>query len=149
MPLLPDEPHVAPSSDPYVRIREQIESADARLNPDEDDLALADEFLIPTEAQREAGREFARRILGAAVEMALGELRVPRFGSGGDGSIGLHWRSAHAEMLIVLPPRPDDQITYYGDTPDGAEVKGSIGVDDPIGFIAEWLAEYDRPKADR
>jgi hypothetical protein len=123
-------------------IKTIVDYADARLAPTEDDLASADEFPIPSDEMRAAGRELAKRILAAII--GRNYLMVPTFEAGGDGGIGLHWRTDRIELLATLSPR-SNIARYYGETVDGSTIKGDIKPDSPLGFLAQWLVENAFP----
>ena len=129
-------------ADRAQRIANLVQVADARLEPDEDDIALADEFPIPTIETRLRARALATRILERFADETRASALMPRFEAGGDGGVGLHWRKGQIELLLTVPPQPSERIQFYGDTHSGASVKGYLAESDPIGFLAQWLVEH-------
>lgn len=51
---------------------------------------------------------------------------APRVLPGPDGSIDLHWQIGDRELLLNVPADQDAPATYFGDSPMGEVVKGSL-----------------------
>jgi hypothetical protein len=123
------------------RIAALIESAEALLQPDEDDHACADDYPIASDETRSAAKDLAYRIAKAAFEMDVSRPLVPRFAAAGD--VDLHWRTERAELLVTVPADPKKTVLFYGDTPGGASIKGSLHMDDNVDFLARWLVDHE------
>lgn len=120
-----------------------LETAAARLNPDEDDLIYAEEFSIPSDVTRSRASVLAHRIVKSGMDRQSWRLLVPRFEAGSDGAVGLHWRTNCVELLIVIPPTDAERIDYFGDTPSGAKIKGELAGQESVTFLAEWLGAHE------
>ena len=69
---------------------------------------------------------------------------VPYIDPGPRGSIDLHWKHAHCELLINVPADAHLPPTYYGDDYGNSIVKGKL---DSIGnrrVVAVWLLEHQQ-----
>jgi hypothetical protein len=55
------------------------------------------------------------------------EMPVPRILPGPSGSIDLHWRLTHFEMLVNIPADPTASVRFFGDDRAKSAVKGTIG----------------------
>lgn len=71
-------------------------------------------------------------------------LPIPRILPGPDGSIDLHWKAAHGEVLLNIPANINAMAGYYGDSTSGACIKGKLPLaSDEIGLsilatVAAW-----------
>jgi hypothetical protein len=59
-----------------------------------------------------------------------------------DGSIDLHWKLPHRELLINISPTDDKWATYYGDNRLGWNtVQGKLNIEAPNYWLFVWLTE--------
>jgi hypothetical protein len=59
-----------------------------------------------------------------------------------DGSIDLHWKLPHRELLINISPTDDKWATYYGDNRLGWNtVEGKLDIQAPNQWLFVWLTE--------
>jgi len=154
IPRLPEVPRVAeirpPHSkigiiDPWHALDADITEEFLRVTPDEDDLASASEYPIPSNETSLIARALATRIAWAQYKHDAALATVPRVGMGGGGGVALHWRNENAELLISVPSDRQKRITFYGETRDGASIEGSLKTHstDPVDSIAQWLIDHD------
>ncbi|MDE3169388.1 MAG: hypothetical protein KGL75_04520, partial [Acidobacteriota bacterium] len=64
---------------------------------------------------------------------------IPTFGPGPEGSIDVHWKLPHWELLVNIPSDRHSMATFYGDDYGEQKFRGSF---DPSKFnlgIASWL----------
>ena len=92
-----------------------------------------------TESTWQRAARFLRRnassVLGRAME-ALTIVPVQ------DGSIDLHWKLPHRELLINISPTDDKWATYYGDNRLGWNtVEGKLDIQAPNQWLFVWLTE--------
>ena len=85
--------------------------------------------------------------LGVALQLARTafrtgeELPLPKFRAAGDGSVYLHWKTQHGELLVSAPFEGGDSARFFGDTINGVTMEGAVRLGDPSGFLARWLLE--------
>jgi hypothetical protein len=125
-------------------IETALNASYARLEPDEDDLAVADEFPIPTDETKLISWGLAIRIVSAAYKRDPGRTSVPRFGAGGGGGIALHWRNNDAELLVSIPADRRKRVTFYGETWAGSSFEGAFDASDSVDPLAQWLIDHEQ-----
>jgi hypothetical protein len=118
-----------------------IEREDARIEPDEDDIAAASMFPIPSRETRALARSLAAEVLGAM--WRIGRVPAPTFEAAGNGGIGLHWKSDRAELLIVIPPERTSRVLFLAQAPGRALVKGWSLLGDTTPLPIEWFAKLE------
>ncbi len=72
------------------------------------------------------------------------ELDTPDITSGPDGSIDIHWKNPHRELLINIPENQADLANYYGRNKVGQTVEGDIlpSVDSDTLKRNQWLTMW-------
>jgi hypothetical protein len=74
-------------------------------------------------------------------------LDVPKILPGPAGSIDLHWRTLHRELLINIPDAVDEPANFYGDDsiskehPPSQMVKGVIDTSKDYLWLLMWLMQ--------
>ena len=71
-----------------------------------------------------------------------GLLQAPDIGAGPNGSIDLHWRLPHFELLVNVPSDPSTPVSFYGDEEPGLSIKGTATTEG--GPLLLWLAAHLR-----
>lgn len=121
-----------------VLLNEAIGLAAYSLEPDEDDLACADDFPIPTREVCAKAIELAKRILDFE---GAGPDHVPRFGMAGDGGVALHWRNRlSAELFLTI--KPEGNPLHFDARAGEATLRGSQTVEGPVEHISAWLINH-------
>ena len=72
---------------------------------------------------------------GACVE-------APRVLPGPNGSIDIHWHTGDHELLINIPADRSKLAPYYGDTPTGHSVKGTLDTSAENQWLLMWLTTH-------
>lgn len=65
-------------------------------------------------------------------------IELPEVLPGPEGSVDLHWRTRHFELLLNVPTDPSKFIEYFGDDAKGNTTKGIIVTIDNGGLLT-WL----------
>lgn len=69
-----------------------------------------------------------------------GATPAPHISPGPEGSIDVQWKLRGRELLLNIPPAPEQYASYYGD--NGAErsvVEGNQRIDEPATWMLMWL----------
>lgn len=69
------------------------------------------------------------------------DVPVPHIGAGPNGSIDLYWKRDGRQLLVTVPPAPEDLIGYYGQTPRGATIKGRIDPSANNEWLLAWFTQ--------
>lgn len=101
------------------------------------------EFPVPTDYAKSMARSIAGRMVRGGTQKSARDAIAPRFEAAGNGGVGLHWKSKRRELLVSIPPEQDSRILFYGDTPAGNLIKGSLLPNGPVQFLAVWLVEHE------
>jgi hypothetical protein len=64
---------------------------------------------------------------------------APKIQPGPSGSLDLHWRTRHRELLINVPANPEEPISYYGDNKDDGTLDAVRGKRLDSSSDAEWI----------
>jgi len=66
-------------------------------------------------------------------------IHVPRILPGPDGSIDIHWQLSDRQLLLNIPPDPDESVEYYGKKRPGHEIKGAFPLSEPDLEPLTWV----------
>jgi|SRR5579859_5684297 len=69
------------------------------------------------------------------------KLAAPRIWYEPDGSIDLHWRVQHRELLINIPEEEAMPASFYGDNKAGQIVKGRLDLSNNNQWLLMWLMQ--------
>ncbi|HYM60338.1 MAG TPA: hypothetical protein VEZ11_05540 [Thermoanaerobaculia bacterium] len=72
---------------------------------------------------------FLRRTMAKATRSAGPSVPVPRISPCSDGSIDLFWKRPGFQLLINIQPSGTVASDFYGETPNGFELKGTFDPD--------------------
>jgi hypothetical protein len=138
LPVIP-----VPDLSPWFDIEAAVRAADGRIDPDEDDVAVADEFPIPAATTRATARALAITLV-RLMRPTTDAVRdwVPVFEAAGDGGVGLRWERRRAKLLVVVS-HDEARILFFGQSRSGSVLKGSIPRDEPVGFLADWYLAHE------
>ena len=82
---------------------------------------------------------FLRTNATEAIKLQI-DLSIPRILPGPSGSIDLHWRLSHFEILVNIPPDASELVRFFGDDGAKSQVKGTIADDGPESArLLPWL----------
>ena len=124
-----------------ITIDRLISDADARIEPDEDDLALADEFPVPSTATRAAAKTLAIELMHAM--WRIGHVPAPIFEVAGNGGIGIHWSSIRVDLLVVVPPELTSRVLFLAQAPGCAVAKGWFLLGNLSPLPIEWFVKRE------
>ena len=116
-------------------LEQAIEKAALRLEPDEDDIAMQDEWPLARPETRRAVVALCRSILSKMTVESIDT--VPRFGVSGNGSVDLHWSHRSGELLVCL--NDAGKIQFFGQIFGEENTKGSVTGPAPVEVLAKWL----------
>lgn len=80
--------------------------------------------------------KFLRLSAAAAWRLYRVTAPVPFINPGPRGSIDLHWRAEHGELLVNIPADPEARATFYGDNYADVSIEGRL---DPARSNVELL----------
>ena len=101
----------------------------------------APEFVDPTAVARAAARALLLRLALSSKERSGALLPLPSIEPAADGGVDIHWTTDRCELLVGVPSTSGVAVTFYGDTPAGAVIKGAFSQDDTPDFLIAWLLE--------
>lgn len=113
----------------WLQVEDAIRKAAARM-PVGDPRTYEPEFRAPSQGARSLA-------VGIAVQMSrtafrAGEiLPTPKFRAGGDGSVYLHWKTQHGELMVSAPFEGGDLARFFGDTVGGVAMEGAVRLGEP------------------
>jgi hypothetical protein len=64
---------------------------------------------------------------------------LPKISPGPDGTIDLHWKTGHRELLINIPVGGKGFAEFYGDNFEEEQLKGNLDLSVPNEWILLWL----------
>ena|SRR6266404_2225583 len=68
-------------------------------------------------------------------------LDAPRIEPGPEGSIDIHWKTEHYELLIEVPADPTKRATFYGDDKGNIFIEGTLNVSSFSHGLIAWLLD--------
>jgi hypothetical protein len=89
----------------------------------------------------ERATEFLQKNLLSMYLTFSNRVDVPRILPGPNGSIDLHWKTSHHELLINIPEDPNEPANFYGDNQLDQSVKGTIDTSKNHEWLLMWLMQ--------
>ena len=68
-------------------------------------------------------------------------IQAPEILPGPDGSIDIHWKTEHHELLVNIPANQSELASFYGDDSARHAIKGKLDTDSDSRWLLMWLAE--------
>ena len=130
-----DIPHIP------LAVLEVIESSMTILELDDDwDGQGAGRYVFPTWERMAC---FLKRLATEMFEQYGVSISSPKIFPAGEGSIDIHWKTDTFELLINIPPEPEDTIRYYGDNKFGnTPIENSCYITHPDRKLLAWMSLF-------
>jgi hypothetical protein len=90
-----------------------------------DDVDPADGWIPSSGKTRERALAVAREIFSVAGSFGF-TLQLPAFEPTASGGVDIRWKTKSLELLLAVPASGNMQMQYFGDTPTGECIKGTV-----------------------